>query len=238
MARWAGVSQATSRSARWRFGRAALVFLGLGVVVAAGVGIALALWAQRASTPPELPVLWRAPSFVLHDQAGRSVTDGDLRGRVVVANFIFTRCTDVCPIYLTPKMREVQRLLRERGIGEGQAQLVSFSVDPEYDTPEVLAVYAARYGADGRLWRFLTGSRSAMEEVARGFAVPMDPVPSAVAGQHKHTPDVPPTIIHSGRFVLLDRQWRVRVLYRADEVTPAEIVRGVEALLREGGAPS
>lgn len=202
------------------------------------VAIAVVLWQQRGSAAPDLPVLWRAPSFALRDQHNRAVTDGDLRGRVVLANFIFTRCTDVCPIYLTPKMREVQRLLGEQGIDERQVQLVSFSVDPEYDTPAVLAAYAARYGADDRVWRFLTGSRLAMEEVARGFAVPMEGLAEAAHEQRGEAAAKPSAVVHSGRFFLLDQEWQVRALYRADEVAPGEILRDVVALLRQGRATS
>lgn len=224
-----------SRLGGRRVGRTPLILLSL--VLLPMIAIAVALWTQRASGASELPVLWRAPSFALRDQQDRVVTDGDLRGRVVVTNFIFTRCTDVCPIYLTPKMRELQRLLRERGIDERQVQLVSFTVDPEYDTPAVLADYGARFEADPQLWRLLTGPRSAMEQVASGFAVPMAHAHTS-GEQHGMASAQPLMIVHSARFMLLDRQWQLRALYRAEEVAPAEIVRDVEALLRERSGTS
>jgi protein SCO1/2 len=218
-----------------RVGRTPLILLSL--VLLPMVAIAVALWTQRASNASELPVLWRAPSFALRDQHDRVVTDGDLRGRVVVTNFIFTRCTDVCPIYLMPKMRELQRLLRERGIDERQVQLVSFTVDPEYDTPAVLADYGARFGVDPALWRLLTGPRQEMEQVASGFAVPM--AHTHTSGEQPGAASAQPLmIVHSTRFMLLDRQWQLRALYPAEEVPPAEMARDIEALLRERGGPS
>lgn len=214
--------------------RRPMLLLGLALLplaILAGV-----LWAQRAASAPALPVLWAAPSFALRDQHDRALSDADLRGRVVVANFIFTRCTDICPIYLSPKMRQVQRLLRERGLDERQVMLLSFSADPEYDTPAVLAAYGERFGADERTWRFLTGPLPAMEQVAGGFKVAMertDPPPDS------HGTDAaaePPTIAHSGRFFVLDGRWQVRALHRAEDVEPATIVYDVEALLRDEGA--
>lgn len=198
------------------------------------VALLLALWLQRAAPAP-LPVLWSASAFALRDQHGRPVGDAELRGRVVVANFIFTRCTDICPLYLTPKMREVQRLLRDRGLDERQVALVSFTVDPEHDTPEVLAAYAERYGADGRMWHFLTGPLPALEQVAAGFFVAMvRPEAEAEAHEHEGAPEAgPPAIGHSGRFFVVDRRWRVRALHLAEDVAPATIVANLEHLLAE-----
>lgn len=212
--------------------RRPMLLLGLALLplaILAGV-----LSAQRAASAPALPVLWAAPPFALRDQLDRALSDADLRGRVVVANFIFTRCTDICPIYLTPKMRQVQRLLRERGLDERQVMLLSFSTDPEYDTPAVLAAYGERFGADGRIWRFLTGPLPAMEEVAGGFKVAMQRT-DPLHGHGTNAAAEAPTIAHSGRFFVLDGRWRVRALHRAEDVAPATIVDDVEALRREEG---
>src|SRR2546427_7051085 len=92
----------------------------------------------RAKLPPALPALGVIEDFTLTDQFGQPFGSAQLRGKVWVADFIFTRCPTVCPL-LTERMGKVQH--RARNLGTA-FQLVSFTVDPEWDTPERLAVYA------------------------------------------------------------------------------------------------
>jgi protein SCO1/2 len=92
------------------------------------------------------------PEFRLTDQAGRTVTREDLRGRVVAINFIYTRCPlpDICP-RLSANFAALSRKFA------GRVTLLSVTVDPDYDTSAVLADYARRWNADATTWRFLTG---------------------------------------------------------------------------------
>jgi protein SCO1/2/putative membrane protein len=92
--------------------------------------------------------------FRLVERSGRAVTDADLAGRVWVAAFVFTRCPLSCP-----KITSVMKGLQGKFEGTG-VKLVSVSVDPEHDTPEVLAEYARRFGADPDRWWFLTGPKA------------------------------------------------------------------------------
>jgi protein SCO1 len=94
----------------------------------------------------------RLPDFRLTDQQGRTVTAGDLHGRVAAVNFIYTRCPlpDICP-RLSANFAALQRRFGDRVL------LLSITVDPDYDTPAVLAEYARRWSADPGGWRFLTG---------------------------------------------------------------------------------
>jgi protein SCO1 len=96
------------------------------------------------------------PDFRLLDSAGRQVTIADLQGKVVAIDFIYTRCPlpDVCP-RLSANFAALQRRFRDR-LGQ-DLMLLSITVDPDYDTPAVLAEYARRWSADPRRWRFLTG---------------------------------------------------------------------------------
>ncbi len=109
-----------------------------------------------------------APGFSLVDQAGRTVTLADLSGKVLLVDFIFTRCPGPCPI-MTSRHVELQRALapelRER------VRFVSISLDPKYDTPDVLKAYADARGADLSSWIFLTGPESDVAEVVRRFGV-------------------------------------------------------------------
>lgn len=143
----------------------------------------------------ELPVLGTLPAFTLVDQQGKPFGSDALRGTVWVADFVFTRCPDVCPA-LTARMRSLQDRLPA---GEDGVRLVSISVDPEHDTPAKLAAYAQRFGA-GRGWVFLTGRRDDVAALLRdGFKV---------AWADGGPPSSP--ITHSDRFVLVDRDLRIR----------------------------
>jgi protein SCO1/2 len=168
----------------------------VGVALVAALG-AIVGWAGCGARP--LPVLGTVPAFTLTDHSGAAVGSTQLAGGVWIADFIFTRCPDVCPA-LTARMAKMQAALPD------DVRLVSFSVDPTHDTPEVLRAYASRAGArDG--WLFLTGPRAAMATLLReGFRV-------------AYADDGPPTapITHSDRFVLIDRELRIRGYYHGDE---------------------
>lgn len=155
-----------------------------------------------------LPVLGEVPDFALVDQDGAPVAAGDLEGGPWVADFVFTRCPDVCPA-ITATMKGLERDLAAEG---ADVTLVSISVDPAHDTPPVLREYATRFGAGPR-WRFLTGSRDAVAALVKdGFKLGF-------------ADDGPPTapITHSDRFVLVDGQRRIRGYYRSRE--PHEMAR-------------
>jgi protein SCO1/2 len=108
----------------------------------------------RASKPG-IAIGDQLPDFRLTDQDGRTVTAADLRGQIVAIDFIYTRCPlpDVCP-----RLSANFAMLARRFAG--RVLLLSVTVDPDYDTPPVLAAYAKRWNADPRTWRFLTGDVS------------------------------------------------------------------------------
>jgi cytochrome oxidase Cu insertion factor (SCO1/SenC/PrrC family) len=139
------------------------------------------------------------PDFSFVERSGKKITLVDLRGNVWIANFIYTHCTDTCPLQ-TADMAALQ----DRWMNESGLKLVSFSVDPERDTPAILARYAKRFKADPRQWLFLTGGK---EEIARlvedGFRLVVATPPH---GDHG-------IIVHSPRFVLVDQQGRIRGYY-------------------------
>lgn len=110
------------------------------------------------------------PDFALYDQDGRVVQPARFEGKQLVLNFIFTRCPDpkMCPAS-TAKMMQVQAAGRERGISN--LQLVSITLDPEYDTPGVLNTYAAARGIDTANFSFLTGPESAILDLMTQLGV-------------------------------------------------------------------
>ena len=133
------------------------------------------------------------------DQHGRRVTNRDLAGNVWVADFIFTQCVAICPL-MTAKMTLLQKVIRNPA-----ARFVSFSVDPEHDTPTVLAKYHATWAADERRWVLLSTDKT-VTDVARGMRVAIE-----------RSDDPNNRIIHSNLFFLVDQRNRVRGIYNSDD---------------------
>lgn len=138
------------------------------------------------------------PTDTLTDQEGRRVSLRSLRGKVWVADFIFTRCAGPCPM-MSVRMSQLQKDFED----SGDVTLVSFSVDPVYDTPERLKTYATKYGADNKRWFFLTtGDKNKIWDLAmKGFAL--------TAGEDT-TRDGRGMIFHDERLVIVDRSGEIR----------------------------
>jgi len=167
----------------------------------------------RIAAPGRPELALPLPAFSLRDQDGAAVTDRDLRGKVSIVNFIFTRCPTICP-KLTAQMSE---LVKSTADVEGLA-FVSISVDPENDPPPVLRAYGERYGADFTRWRFLTGDQKALEAtVVQGFKVAL--------GR-----DDTGAIVHAERFVLVDREARIRGYFDAGDEGRRELVEAARKL--------
>ncbi len=168
--------------------------------------IVLATVEQKNQGAP-LPVLGEVPEFALTDTSGKNFTLANLKGSVWVADFIFTTCGSICPV-MTRHMSAVYQAYNNNP----KTQFVSISVNPEYDTPEVFAKYAARYKADTRKWHFLTGDRKAISDLAvNGFKLG----------------SVAEPVFHSSYFVLVDRNGRIRGYY--DGLKP----QNIQKLLRD-----
>src|SRR5436305_2239573 len=152
--------------------------------------------ASRAgSANGALPSLWPAPRFSLVDQSGQIRSSDELRGSVWIADFIFTHCSSVCPA-LTARMVQVQRALRDPRV-----RFVSFSVDPERDTPDALREYARRWAPDESRWTLLATTTQSLSAVAAGMRTFVQPQSDPAAE------------LHTSEFFLVDGQGRVRGLY-------------------------
>ena len=169
-----------------------------------------------------VPVWGTLPEFVLIDQDSRPYGTEQLRGRPWIADFVFTRCPSRCPM-LTREMARIQTDLQGRGWDD--VQLVSISVDPENDTPETLAAYAAKHGARKGSWQFLTGERDEIWSLSvDGFKLPVANAAGSLEGP----------ILHSNKFVLADRQGRIRGYYDAlEEPARAKLFRDLEIVRAE-----
>jgi len=176
-----------------------------------------------------------APAFTLTDQLERPVSSDMFRGKLVVANFIYTSCTDICPL-LSTEMQSLQERLRQEKLLGNQVQLLSFTVDPARDTPAVLRTYAERHKADPDAWRFLTGPQETVKPlIVDGFHLGVQalPPPTAMPGGHSHdAASEDYEVMHSGRFVLIDQQGHIRAYYDGRDFDAERALRDIQGLLR------
>ena len=166
-----------------------------------------------------LPRIGVAPAFTLTDQDGRRFSLSDAKGKVAIVTFIFTTCSDTCPL-LTAKLVGIQR---ELGAIGGEVVVAAITVDPLQDTPETLKKYAQAYGADSKAFVFLTGSIPQIESVAKSYAV-------FRKANNKGGLD------HTFLTSLVDRKGVLRVQYIGTRFDPGEFRRDVQSLLQERGA--
>lgn len=192
----------------------------LGFVLAVGMGYSM--WqASLRRDVEKLPVIRAVPDFTLTDQNGRTVTKDDLRGHIWIADFIFTRCKGPCPL-MTARMLEMQKAL----VKTPEVKLVSVTVDPDHDTPEVLKDYAGANFADPDRWKFLTGDKSVIEKlVTEGFM------------QHLAMENGEP--VHGTMFLIVDGNGMVRSarMLEDPELIP-KVLMDTGNLLREQSAGS
>ncbi len=189
-----------------RNGRKVLLTM-LGVLLMAVVP-AVVLPTMLCRPPPlVLEDYGELPAFVLRDETDHEFTQEALRGHVTIVNFIFTRCESICPV-TSMKMHKLQ----EKTAMAGDAiKLLSFSVDPSYDTPARLAAYASRFTADPARWRFVTGPIETIRALVQG------PMMQSME-QTGITATGAPDIAHNGHFLLIDTQLHIRGLYDSQEV--------------------
>jgi len=167
------------------------------------------------------PVLYAAPDFALTNQDGAPFTKEDLLGRIWVSNFMFTSCPSVCPM-LTERMK----VIAGRLVLKDDVHLLSFSVDPETDTPEVLSQYAANYGIDHKQWSFLTGDYKIMQAaIEEGFKISM--------GGPINRKDLN-SVMHGTRFVLGDSEGNIRGYYDVETDEGIDLLMHEIKLLRKG----
>lgn len=210
------------------------------LVILLGMSVVLIWHLFRARperrAPDRLPVHQTIPDFQLVNQTGQPFVRQNLSSGIWVANFVFTRCPGICPL-LSTQMSKLQAQLDETD--QPSVRLLSFSVDPEWDTPERLSEYAEKHHADIRRWFFLTGDQGAVQQlVTQGFQLsmmnrmnpmnrknrmnrenpmhPMDAQPEGSHADHAQQQSLE-QIVHSDRFVLIDPKFRIRAYYRGNE---------------------
>ena len=180
----------------------------------AGV-LLLAAALSGCSASASLPSYAVVPDFTLTDQSGAAFTSASaLNNRVWIADFIYTNCQGPCP-RMSSQMHQVQTALG----GAADVRLVSFTVDPARDTPQVLTAYGSHFEAQSGKWFFLTGPVPTLQHLSRDVFT---------------LGDIDGTLEHSTRFILIDRKSRVRGFYlSSDEDVIPRLVSDAKSLVRE-----
>lgn len=210
-----------SRTTNW------LVWGGLVTIIAVISGAFLFSQLKPATTP--LPVYGSVANFALTNQRGQPVTLARLRGKVWLADIIFTRCPGPCA-RMTKQMKELQDALP----AASAAELVSLTTDADFDTPPVLQKYAERFGAQPGNWHFLTGDKRAIANLA------IDSLKLTALEKPAIERTSPEDLfVHSTIFVLVDKQARLRAVFDTGgenvdwEISKADILTAVTQLERE-----
>jgi protein SCO1/2 len=152
-----------------------------------------------------------APDFALTDQTGKTVRLSEFRGQPVAVTFVYTRCPDAtaCPMTMA-KFAKLNAALTRKNLG----RLLAVTVDPENDTPAVLADYAQKIGADPARWKFLTGDARALARVAENFGV-------LYYADHGK-------IVHSQAVAVLDPDGKLASIYYGADWEPEQILKDLE----------
>lgn len=154
----------------------------------------------------ELPEFGVVPQFQFQDQTGVSFSSEALKNKVWVAGFIFTRCKGPCPL-ISSKMAELKKRLSY----SDRLAFVSFSVDPEHDTPEKLATYAEKFKREGKpQWYFLTGAKEKIYELAIKTFM-------QTASSDDAQSDIQQKFMHGTRLTLVDAEGRIRGFYNISD---------------------
>jgi len=195
------------------------------LLVLISAGLAARFASARASSrvaPAPHAEFWPVPEFAFDDQHARRVSRSQLLGRVWIADFIFTRCTSVCPT-LTARLRQVQRRLSDPSL-----RFVSFSVDPSHDTTEVLRRYAETWAKEETRWLLLRTQPQPLQALVDGMRVVAEP-----------TSDASNPILHTSLFFLIDRAGDVRGMYDSkDDLALSRLVEHARALSTHSRAES
>ena len=208
---------------KYRFILLGLMVAGLGIVIGTLLWIKLApqprFGANQRSPLEEMGQYGSVPEFSLTERSGKTIRLEQLRGTIWIADFIYTDCQDTCPLQSTEMAKLQYELSAQKFV-----KLLSFSVNPDKDTPSVLSQYADRFKASSDRWLFLTGGQQEIRSlVQNGFRLSV-----ATASSD------PGVILHSPRFVLIDRQAQIRGYYDSRDNEALQRLRRDVAILVKG----
>jgi len=159
------------------------------------------------------------PSFSFINQDGKTITEKEYEGKVYIADFFFTTCPSICP-----KMTNTLTLVQEKLKDEPNFAILSHSIDPEYDQPEILKTYATKNNANTQIWNFVTGDKDEIYDICENYYMSYAKEDSLAEGGY----------VHSGFLILIDKNKFVRAAYDGTRPEVADsIVNDVKFLLQE-----
>lgn len=159
------------------------------------------------------------PSFSFINQKGDTITNKDFEGKIYVADFFFTSCPTICPVMKKEMIKVYQKFK-----GNPDVKILSHTIDPAHDTPKVLNKFATDLGVDDLQWQFVTGDKDKIYEIGQGSYMVTAKSDSTVAGGY----------IHSGAFILIDKEKRVRGMYDGTtEAGTKKLIKDIDILLEE-----
>jgi protein SCO1/2 len=194
--------------ARWRAAAYATLAAGLLLFIGAPAQADMNKWERLDADEP-------APAFALTDQHGRRVALTDFRGKVAIVTFLFTNCTDVCPV-LPQMLTRVDQLLSDAE--KAKLAYVGISIDPRRDTPQRLREFIKSHGLDASRWTLLTGSLKELTRAANDYGVVVRPDPRL-------------DFVHNTVFVLIDGKGRLRTEFHGLATPTEEIAKAARALM-------
>lgn len=184
----------------------------------------LVIWFAVARPVKVLPRGAPFPSFALTDQRGQPLSDGDLRGRLVLVSFAHTRCGDACA-EINGRLLAVRDELIRQGVFGSQLIYLTISLDAEHDTPADLSIYAGQLGADPNSWRFVTGDAQQIKALVGGEL-----------RIYYTQPDEAGTIAYTPQLVLIDGAGLIRAKYTRDTFALPLLQRDLGLLSKEAGS--
>jgi protein SCO1/2 len=207
------------------------------LLIAAGIGLALA--SCKTNENKALPILGNKtmvtkvvdgktvtdsiaptiPAFKFVNQYGDSITDKSLNGKIYVADFFFTSCPSICPV-----MHRNMLTVYNQFKNVSDFRILSYSIDPKYDSVAVMKKYADKLGISGNSWWFLQGKKEETYTLASSYLVSQPREDKTVAGGH----------VHDGFFILIDKQKHIRGMYdgtQPDQVT--QLIADIKTLQTE-----
>ncbi len=175
----------------------------------------------------KLPTLGQVPAFNLVAQDGHAFSQHKLKGKVWVANFVFTRCPTICPV-LTRSLASVQTQFTDEA---SDVHFMSFSVDPKHDSPQDLKAFAKEHQVNLSNWTFVTGEYNALRDaIVKGFKLSMgEPVALEGGGYN---------ILHATHFVLVDQHGKIRGYYRHEPDALKKLSQAMRSLLARPPRPA
>lgn len=181
--------------------------------------LSMGAYLKHHKPTPTLPKLGKVSDFRLNDQTAKPTSLATLTGKVWIASFIFTRCQGPCPL-----MSQKAAYLQKQLAGEKRLRILSITMDPEYDSPAVLAAYGEKFNANPERWLLLTGEKADIISLAiTAFKLPASENPN----------------LHSTRFVLVDQQAQIRGYYDSQDPQAIEkLIRDAKTLAAEVGNPA